>query len=152
MARLLQPRLLSLGPLQKSGRNLRLYLAEKPRDTTKDKFDIFLSHSSLDRNAVFGVVAELEQESLLAWAAEVAEEGVELQWKVSYIEAPLRKVTTDRVSWYAGHYLTTIAQARLSLATGGWGRWAPQWWKEREDEALGALRALRSALEEQESD
>ena len=93
-------------------------------------------------------MAELEQESLLAWAAEVAEEGTELQWEVSYVEAPLRKVTTDRVSWYAGHYLTTIAQARLSQATSGWGRWTPQWWKEREDEALGALRALRGALEE----
>ena len=97
-------------------------------------------------------VAELEQESLLAWAAEIAEEGTELQLEVSYVEAPLRRVTTDRVSWYAGYYLTTIAQARLSQAAGRWGRWTPQWWKEREDEALGALRALRGALEEQESD
>ena len=60
-------------------------------------------------------------------------------------------VNTNVVCFQCGHYLTTIAQARLSVATGGWGRWTPQWWKEREDEALGALRALRGALEEQES-
>ena len=93
-------------------------------------------------------VAELEQESLLAWAAEIAEEGTELQLEVSYVEAPLRRVTTDRVSWYAGHYLTTIAQARLSQAAGGRGRWKPEWWSEREQEALGALHALREAVEE----
>ena len=91
-------------------------------------------------------LAELELESLLAWASELAEEGLELNQKVRYREAPLRMVNTERVSWYAGSYLQTIAYARLSQATGGWGSWTPGWCKQVEDDAVTALQGLREAL------
>ena len=91
-------------------------------------------------------LAELEQQSLLAWASEIAE-GTEMESAVQYVEAPLRTVTTERVSWYAGHYLRTITYARMSQATGGWGSWTPKWWCEREQEAIGALYSLREAVE-----
>ena len=49
---------------------------------------------------------------LFAWATELAKERTTLTEPVSYLEAPKRRVTTGRVSWYAAHYMTTIADAR----------------------------------------
>ena len=89
----------------------------------------------------------IEVTRLLAWAAEMAEQDRVLPDPVSYVEAELRIVTTARVSWYAAHYLTTISYARLQQQNGGWGRCTPEWWREREQEALKALRNLREALE-----
>ena len=86
------------------------------------------------------------QARLLAWASETAEEGIVLANPVRYVEALLRTVETVRVSDYATSYLRTIAYARLHQATGGWDRWTPQWWKERESQAMGALHALRNAV------
>ena len=93
-------------------------------------------------------LANLERRTLLAWAAQLAEQDVVLTSTVSYVEAPMRTITTERVSWYATHYLRTIAHARLQQQTGGWRPWTPEWWREREEEALGALAALRVALGE----
>lgn len=89
-----------------------------------------------------------ETSQLLAWASELAEHGCELSDSVRYVEAPLRTVTTARVSWYAGHYLRTISFARLLQGTSNWGDWTPRWWRAREEEALKALAALRQVLEE----
>jgi len=88
---------------------------------------------------------------LLAWGSELAEQKLVLPERVSYVEAPLRTITTERVSWYAALYLKTISYARLNQRTGGWGRFTPEWWKEQEHQALGALAALREALEKRES-
>ena len=71
---------------------------------------------------------------------------------VTYMEVPLRTVCTTRVSSYAAYYLKTISRARLQQQTGGWPPWTPQWWKEREEEALGALASLRDAVEIQASE
>ena len=90
--------------------------------------------------------ANLETERLLAWSSELADADLELPSPVTYIEAPLRTVSTERVSWYAGHYLRTIAYARLSQATGGWGSWTPGWWKQIENDAVTALQGLREGL------
>ncbi len=88
--------------------------------------------------------------SLLAWASELAEKDLVLSSPVTYIEAPLRKVTTKRISWYAAHYLKTIAAAWFYRQYPHlcWGQWTPEWWHEREEEALGALAALCRVLEE----
>ena len=87
---------------------------------------------------------------LLPWASELAEQDLVLPERVSFVEAPKRTVTTERVSWYAVHYLKTISCARIQQQTGGWGLWTPEWWREREQEALGSLAALRKALEKHE--
>ena len=105
------------------------------------------------KTAVMAVIesphARLRNEvgELKSWAGFLSEEGLVLNEPVMYVEAPLRVVTTKRVSWYAVHYLKIIGLARLGLESGGWGAWTPGWWKEREQEALGALEALREALE-----
>jgi hypothetical protein len=92
-------------------------------------------------------LAELERRALLAWASELAEQEAVLPGPISYIEAPRRTVTTQEVSRHAAQYLRTIARARLQQETGGWGRWTPEWWAGVEEEAMGALTALRSALD-----
>ena len=87
---------------------------------------------------------------LLAWATELTERDVVLSAPVTYVEAPLRHVTTSSVSWYARHYLQVIIDARFHQEKPKycWGLWTPRWWKEREEEALGALKALREAMQD----
>ena len=88
-----------------------------------------------------------EVEYLLAWAAELAEHGIVLEQAVCFTEAPLRRITTERVSYYAARYLRTIPHARLQQRTGGMGRFLPPWWREREQDALYALEQLKNAME-----
>ena len=85
--------------------------------------------------------------ALLAWAGGLAEQELCLPDPVTYAEAPMRTVTTARVSWYATEYLRTVTSARIHQQTGGWGLFTPEWWRQREREALGALEALRAALD-----
>lgn len=91
-------------------------------------------------------VTEAATAHLLAWASELAGQEIVLPEEVRFVEAPLRTVATRRVSWYATQYLRTIASARLSQDTGGWGKWTSEWWRERQEEALGALASLKEAL------
>ncbi len=94
-----------------------------------------------------GATAGVSPEAaLLSWASELAEQDSVLSEPVQFVEAPLRTISTGRVSWYAAQYLRTITFARQERQLGGWGRWTPTWWKQREQEALGALAALRDAL------
>jgi hypothetical protein len=90
-----------------------------------------------------------ETEHLLAWAAELAEQELVLPRAVRYIEAPLRTITTQRVSYYAGLYLREISYARLQQRTGGWGRFTREWFKEQERGAIQALAALGEAIQTQ---
>ena len=87
--------------------------------------------------------------ALLAWALELSEQDLVLSDQVSYAEVPRRAVTTERVSWYAAHYLKTIVLARHHQQHPGlcWGQWTPSWWHEREMEAVSALTALREAIQ-----
>ena len=88
-----------------------------------------------------------ERESkLFAWASELAERDLVLSSAVSYVEAPRRRVTTERISGYAAHYLQAIAFTCMNQIVGGSGIWTTKWWEDREDEAMAALRALRSAV------
>jgi hypothetical protein len=66
-------------------------------------------------------VANCETHHLLAWASEIAEQDVVLPKPLTYIEAPLRTITTERVSHYAAVYLRTISLAHSNMRTGGWG-------------------------------
>ena len=89
-----------------------------------------------------------EQQQLLAWAAEFAEADVTLVSPITYLETSLRPITTAQVSQSIRRYLKTVASAAIHRTTGGWGRFTPEWWAEQANEALGALKALRSAMAE----
>ena len=93
-------------------------------------------------------LVEAEQQQLLAWAAEVAEADVTLVAPITYLETSLRPITTTQVSQSIRRYLKTMASAEIDRATGGWGRFAPEWWAVQTNEALDALKALRSAMAE----
>ena len=93
-------------------------------------------------------LAVLERQHLLAWAVELSEQEITLPSAVSYVEAPLRTVTTDRISWYAGQYLRTISFSHLGQnLSGSWEPWTATWWRGIESEALAAMSALREAVE-----
>ncbi len=88
--------------------------------------------------------------TLLAWAAHAAEVGLTLLEPVRFLETPLRPYTTAEVGRYCREQLTAIAMARSNRVTGGWGRFTPEWWSEREVQALEALKALRTAIGDDE--
>ena len=94
------------------------------------------------------LLVEAEQQLLMAWAAEFAEADVTLATSITYLESPLRQIATTQVSRATRTYLKTVAMAKIHRATGGWGRFTPEWWSRQANEALGALKALRSAMAE----
>ena len=102
----------------------------------------------IDTSGWEAVLAGLEQQQLLAWAAEVAEAGVTLATPITYREAPLRPITTTQVFRVARTYLKTLARAKIHRTTDGWGRFTAEWWDGQSNEAIGALKALRSAMAE----
>ena len=102
----------------------------------------------IDTSGWEAVLAGLEQQQLLAWAAEFAEADVTLAIPITYRETPLRPITTTQVSQSVRRYLKTVASAEIHRATGGWKRYPPEWWDGQANEALGALKALRSAMAE----
>jgi hypothetical protein len=71
-----------------------------------------------------------------------------LQQPVQFLETPLRPYSTTEVGRYCREKLRFLALARSNRATGGWGRFTPDWWREMEAEALQALSALKTATEE----
>lgn len=108
----------------------------------KEELIVYLSRQQAE-------VVSSNNEGLISWAAELAEQCLDLPVPVQYIEAPLRVVSTIRASYYASVYLRTISAARSQQRTGGWYLWTPEWWHEREEEALGALRSLRETMQSQ---
>ena len=91
-------------------------------------------------------LAELERQQLMLWASELGQADKILAIPITYREPPLRPITTTQVSQSVRRYLKTVASAEIHRATGGWGRFTPDWWEQQENEALGALKALRSAM------
>ena len=98
------------------------------------------------------LLVEAEQQLLMAWAAEFAEADVTLVTPITYLETSLRPITTAQVSQSIRRYLKTVASAAIHRATGGWGRFTSEWWEGQSTEALGALKALRSAMAEASGD
>ncbi len=94
------------------------------------------------------LLVEAEQQLLMAWASELGEAEVMLATPITYLETSLRPITTTQVSRASRTYLKTVATAKIHRATGGWGRFTPEWWSRQANEALGALKALRSAMAE----
>jgi hypothetical protein len=93
----------------------------------------------------------VDRDHLLAWASELAEKGTILAEPVTFIEAPLRRISTIRVSHHASIHLRTVTMARTNQVTGGWGKFTREWWREQEQAALNASAALRNAMEGQSS-
>ncbi len=87
-----------------------------------------------------------KQDELIAWARTLARQERTLVEPAHFYEKPLVPVWVDKVSSYAARHLSTIAFARLYQLTGCWGRWTPEWWQDREKEAMGALQALSKSL------
>jgi hypothetical protein len=85
---------------------------------------------------------------LLAWAAEAAEAGMVLPGPIQFLETPLRPYTTSQVGRYCREKLRYLALAQSNRVTVGWGRFAPEWWREVEVEAIQALTALKAAIDE----
>ena len=81
---------------------------------------------------------------LFSWATELAEMDMVLFDPVRYTEAPERIVTTRQASWYAAHYLNLISDSRIQLTRRDC--WTPEYWRDRQEEAMGALEALRGAM------
>ena len=86
----------------------------------------------------------------------LAYDGLQIKWNlanpITYIEAPMRTITSIRASWYASSYLRSVALAQGYQISGSWNPWTTAWWKEREMEALRALSSLRDALQVRENE
>ena len=142
-----------IGKAKELGISLRAdgeYIYYRPEEAAPPEFVEMLRQYKADLLACLSRQSHAESgqgiPALLAWAAELSEQGRVLSDPVSYVEAPQRTVATQRVSWYASHYLRTITSARIGQQTGGWGMFNAQWHREREKEALLALAALREAM------
>jgi hypothetical protein len=85
---------------------------------------------------------------LLAWAAHAAEVGLTLPEVVQFWETSLRQITTAQVGRYCRDQLKYLSLARSNRATGGWGRFTPEWWQGMGAKALQALSAIKAAMEE----
>ena len=88
----------------------------------------------------------IELSYLLSWASELAETDKTLARPITYLETSLKPITTTQVSQSIRRYLKTVASAEIQRATGVWKEYPQEWWDEQANQALGALKALRSAM------
>ena len=91
-------------------------------------------------------LAGLERQELLAWANELAEQGLVLERRAEFAETSLRPVFVAEVSKYAARQLRFISFANVQQRTGGIGGWRPEWFSAQAEVAFGALRALKKVL------
>ena len=105
----------------------------------------------IDTSEWEAVLADLERQQLMFWASELGQADMTLAIPITYRETPLRPITTTQVSQSVRRCLKTVARAEIHRATGGWGRFTPEWWDGQANQALGALKALRSAMADAES-
>ena len=105
----------------------------------------------IDTSEWEAVLADLERQQLMFWASELGQADMTLAIPITYRETPLRPITTTQVSQSVRRYLKTVARAEIHRATGGWKYYPPEWWAGQANQALGALKALRSAMADAES-
>ena len=63
--------------------------------------------------------------SLLAWAAQAAEEKLKLAAPVHFMETPFRPCTAAEVGRYCRDLLRFLFMSRSNRETDGWGRFTP---------------------------
>ena len=85
---------------------------------------------------------------LLAWASRAAEDGLTLAEPVQFLEGPLRPRTTNEVGRFCRDQLRYLSMARSNRATGGWGRFTPEWWTELEASTIQSMAALKAAVDQ----
>ena len=102
----------------------------------------------IDTSGWEAVLVDLERQQLMLWASELGQADKTLATPITYREAPLRPITTTQVFRVARTYLKTLARAKIHRTTDGWGRFTAEWWDGQSNEAIGALKALRSAMAE----
>ena len=100
----------------------------------------------IDTSGWEAVLADLERQQLMLWALELGQADKTLAIPITYRETPLRPITTTQVSQSVRRYLKTVASAEIQRATGVWKEYPQEWWDEQANQALGALKALRSAM------
>jgi hypothetical protein len=140
----------SLGArIWRDGEHLEL---DAPADFPEELVELLRCHKAAVLQALAGKGRKhsvYEIPRLLAWASELAEQELVLPRPVTYVETPLRTITTPRVSYYAALYLREISYTRLQQRTGGWGRFTTERFKEQDRGAIQALAALREAIQTQ---
>ena len=102
----------------------------------------------IDTSEWESVLADLERQQLMLWASELGQADMTLAIPITYRETPLRPITTTQVSQSIRRYLKTVARAEIHRATGGWKEYPQEWWDGQANQALGALKALRTAMAE----
>ena len=132
--------------LRADGGTLRYYPKSR---TPGDLVDALRQHKEevlkyLSKYSAYGPTA-----SLLGWASQFAQQDIVLEVPVTFVEAPLRRLTTAEVSSCVGKYLRIITRAQINQANGSWHPWTTEWWKGREEEAITALASLKQAIEAQ---
>ena len=100
----------------------------------------------IDTSGWEAALVDLERQQLMLWASELGQADKTLAIPITYRETPLRPITTTQVFRVARTYLKTLARAKIHRTTGGWGRFTAEWWDGQANEALSALKALRSAM------
>ena len=93
-----------------------------------------------------------EDKELLNWAVAYGKQKVELETPIMYKERPEVTVETCRVSYYASLYCGFIYFAHSNWKTASTSEsepWSKQYWLDLALGTLGALRALKTALEPQ---
>ena len=106
----------------------------------------------IDTSGWEAVLADLERQQLMLWASELGQADMTLAIPITYLETPLRPITTTQVSQSIRRYLKTVASAEIHRATGGWKDYPPEWWDGQANAAIGALKALRSAMADVQSE
>ena len=86
-------------------------------------------------------------QQLLGWASKISEDEIVLQSPVRFNETPLRPLAVTEVSRFALGQLKLITQCRFQQQTDGLGRFRPEWWRAREEEALFSLASLKEAMD-----
>lgn len=89
------------------------------------------------------------QAALLAWATGLVEGTISYAGPLplTFHESPLVPVQVRDPVDYARHWLRTLAYTSLMVETGGFGRWSTAYWDEVIGRGLGALMAMRLAIE-----
>ncbi len=91
-----------------------------------------------------------EDRAIIEWAVAYGKQKVELETPITYQERPEVTVETCRVSYYASLYCGFIYFAHSAWKTASESDsepWSKQFWVDSGLGTLGALRALKTALE-----
>lgn len=88
----------------------------------------------------------LRPSDLTLWAGQVAPQRWVLREPLSWEETPLRRLSSRRLSYYAGRYLAALRAGAMARRGVVYGPWDEAWFRERAGEAQLALFNLYLAV------